>query len=636
MGWGTSAPTLPSGSSYKKVTAASVTENNVSVTSDIYIARLNQNNVSIRFRLTASEGEYGTYYPPGWAGFRVGSSTKAYGWARSLTVYWTGTLGEAPAYYAVSIGGGDSSSAPFNHNTYASGNATGPAYLTTYTITYKANGASGSDKTQSKTYGHSVTLKSASTYSRAGYALTGWNTAANGSGTHYAPGATYSTNASVTLYAEWTPQNSLILSLSSTAVTLGDIFLQVDRKVSTYYHKARFSSGGTTLFTSAAFATDLTVTVPRSWFNSFPNNASITVTVTVYTYTDSSCTTQVGSTATGTVTLTADADMKPTVSAGWAALAEYNSGAVSGMTGYIKGYSKAQATFDDTKVTHVNNASTAAFSVTYNSETASASPYRTGILVSAGDVSITCTVTDTRGRTASETFTVSVMDYAGPGVTNTGIWRGLSDGTEDDDGTYMRVLASASYTSLDGQNSATLSVATKAAGGSWSAETSITSGTVSILSGFDPDVTYTVRVTVTDALGNTSAYSITIPKRKWAMKFRPTGDGVAFGMKPTADNELQMPEGWKIKIGSYYVGTLYKDVSVTLAANSSVSPFGFYGSKGLSSIIPTGMKIVSATGVDNSTGVVLVQINSNETGIYVYGHSARDVTVRVGFGYVNT
>jgi uncharacterized repeat protein (TIGR02543 family) len=39
---------------------------------------------------------------------------------------------------------------------------------------------------------------------RAGYTFTGWNTAADGSGTDYAAGASYTVDAAVTLYAQWT------------------------------------------------------------------------------------------------------------------------------------------------------------------------------------------------------------------------------------------------------------------------------------------------------------------------------------------------------------------------------------------------------------------------------------------------
>ena len=95
---------------------------------------------------------------------------------------------------------------------YASGGSyTGNAALTlyakwtavTYGITYKANGGTGSDQTQTKTYGVNATLKAANTFSRTNYTFTNWNTAANGSGTTYAAGSTYATNAALILYAQW-------------------------------------------------------------------------------------------------------------------------------------------------------------------------------------------------------------------------------------------------------------------------------------------------------------------------------------------------------------------------------------------------------------------------------------------------
>lgn len=42
---------------------------------------------------------------------------------------------------------------------------------------------------------------------RAGYTFSAWNTAQNGSGTSYAPGGSYTANAAVTLYAQWTVQS---------------------------------------------------------------------------------------------------------------------------------------------------------------------------------------------------------------------------------------------------------------------------------------------------------------------------------------------------------------------------------------------------------------------------------------------
>lgn len=447
------------------------------------------------------------------------------------------------------------------------GKETSKSFTLAWNVTYNANGGSGTTASQMKVRDTALYL-SGNGFTRAGYAFGGWNTAADGSGTAYAAGASYTGNAGLTLYAQWIPQQSLILSLSSSAETGGTISLQMDRKVSTYYHRATLTSGGVTLYTSAAFAESLAVSVPRSWFANFPNDATITVAVSVNTYTDATLTTQVGISSVGYVAVTADADMKPVVSPGWAVIAAYNDGAASGLLGYIKGYSKAEATFDGTKITHATGTSTGSFSVTCQGVTVSASPYRTGILSSAGTVSVVCTVTDTRGRTASETLTVSVMDYAGPGVTNTGIWRGDSSGTADDDGTYMRVLATASFTSLNNQNSATLTVATQPSGGSWSAETAISSGVVSILSGFDADTTYLVRVTVTDALGNTSSYTETVPRRKWAMKFRPNGSGVAFGKAPSADDLFELEDTMSVK-GKGFIDLIYPVGSVYMSVNSA-------------------------------------------------------------------
>jgi uncharacterized repeat protein (TIGR02543 family) len=40
---------------------------------------------------------------------------------------------------------------------------------------------------------------------KSGSTFIGWNTAANGSGTNYAAGATYNGGASLILYAQWNP-----------------------------------------------------------------------------------------------------------------------------------------------------------------------------------------------------------------------------------------------------------------------------------------------------------------------------------------------------------------------------------------------------------------------------------------------
>lgn len=97
----------------------------------------------------------------------------------------------------------------------------------TYTVTYNANGGAGAPQDQTKTYG--VTLKfSSNKPTRTDYAFIGWNTKADGSGTTYASGASYTTNAAVTLYAQWSqtlskcaaPQNLQILEVDRNKLKL--------------------------------------------------------------------------------------------------------------------------------------------------------------------------------------------------------------------------------------------------------------------------------------------------------------------------------------------------------------------------------------------------------------------------------
>ena len=83
--------------------------------------------------------------------------------------------------------------------------ATGSGSLS---VTYNGNGnSSGSVPTDSTAYatGQSVTvLDNSGALAKSGYIFNGWNTAADGSGTSYQPGATFTISADTVLYARWT------------------------------------------------------------------------------------------------------------------------------------------------------------------------------------------------------------------------------------------------------------------------------------------------------------------------------------------------------------------------------------------------------------------------------------------------
>ena len=72
----------------------------------------------------------------------------------------------------------------------------------TYTVSYNANGGTGVPANQTKTYGKTLTL-STTKPTRTNYNFKGWGTSASATTVAYAPGASYTNNAGVTLYAVW-------------------------------------------------------------------------------------------------------------------------------------------------------------------------------------------------------------------------------------------------------------------------------------------------------------------------------------------------------------------------------------------------------------------------------------------------
>jgi uncharacterized repeat protein (TIGR02543 family) len=132
-------------------------------------------------------------------------------WGSAIEVPGTATLNSgggavvnsvscAPAGYCA--GGGFYTDGSGRYQAFVVGSAA------SYSVAYNGNGASGgsapSDAASPYTAGTTVTVLGAGTLTKTGYTFSGWNTAANGSGTPYKPGATFPMPAAnVTLYARW-------------------------------------------------------------------------------------------------------------------------------------------------------------------------------------------------------------------------------------------------------------------------------------------------------------------------------------------------------------------------------------------------------------------------------------------------
>lgn len=92
-----------------------------------------------------------------------------------------------------------------NWNCSSSGGETGGGETptpTTYTVKYDANGGTGAPSNQTKTKGTDLVLSDIKP-TKEGYIFVNWNTKKDGTGTSYNAGSKYTTEASVTLYAQY-------------------------------------------------------------------------------------------------------------------------------------------------------------------------------------------------------------------------------------------------------------------------------------------------------------------------------------------------------------------------------------------------------------------------------------------------
>lgn len=281
------------------------------------------------------------------------------------------------------------------------------------------------------------------------------------------------------------------LSLSADSVTLdgkdGSVTVTVSAHSTSFAHKVRYTFGG---YTSAevslsAGATSAVLALPMALLAQIPSNTSGTTTVTLTTYSSGSA---IG-TATAQLTIIAGASIVPTISAFTAERVGQ-----SAMNMYVKGYDRARL---KTTATGAYGSAIKSYAITggLTGETVT-----TGVLWTAGKNSWTVKVTDSRGRTATASVSVDVVDYGTPTIQNSVFERCQADGTPDDDGTYLRVSAEISIFSCNGANSYTAKVQYKLQDfDSWTDAGAFAGGSQLYDLGLS-DQAYDVRLAVTDKL----------------------------------------------------------------------------------------------------------------------------------------
>ena len=244
-----------------------------------------------------------------------------------------------------------------------------------------------------------------------------------GSGTTYSKSVTDSSITMTTI-----PRVSSITnnSTSSSRKDIGtSVSFTITRASTSFTHTLNYIVGGVTTTIGTDITTSKSYTFPLDLISSFPNTANPNITVKCITYNGS---TKIGESTT-IVYLSVPSSYVPTCS-----LAIADVGVVpSEWNIWLKGKSKLQGTItaEGTEGSTITNYLSNANGNVFNTN-----PFTTEYLKYNGERTITTTVTDSRGRTATDSESIEVIDYFSPTIVMCKVERCLSNGTLDEEGTY--------------------------------------------------------------------------------------------------------------------------------------------------------------------------------------------------------
>lgn len=350
----------------------------------------------------------------------------------------------------------------------------------------------------------------------------------------------------VTLEVDW-QEPATQPSLSAATVEMGkSVTINTPAVNSAYRHTLRYAFGSASGTIATGIASSVSWTPPVSLANQIPSATAGSGTIYCDTYS--------GSTLLGTksvsITLTVPGSVVPSAGTLSAALAEDTSG--TGL--YVKGMGKAKLTLSGASGAH--GSSITSYTITGGGWTATNGALTTGTLASAGNITFTATVTDSRGRKASTTRTISVIDYTKPGVAVCDVYRCDADGNRKKAGTYFAVEINASYSAITGNTLNITARYKKQSESSYGTATNVTNNGKTVIGGgnIGASTTYDVLVTVADKY-NSLSIQRTLSTKSVLQSFKRSA-GAAIGKVAELVNWLDVAWNTRIRGNLQVDGTI--------------------------------------------------------------------------------
>lgn len=390
-----------------------------------------------------------------------------------------------------------------------------------------------------------------------------------------------STSLSETVVLDTIPRASIINSLScSTSYFDGTLTYKYTPQSSSYYNRCNISLNinndfiaikSIKLGTKSASQQTATVTLSSSElstiYEKLPSGTSGTLRFTFRTYSDSSYSTQVGDASYKEVKLTIPTSIKPSIGTITLSPVKITTADGTPRNILVKGKNKLNISVSGCAA----GAGSSIVSYTFSGQNISSTVSSTATNASAtsntmsasGEFIYTVTIKDKRGRTASKTASITCQDYNTDELkfSSFTVYRCKSDGTEDNNGTYIKYDFKVNYPSVGNTNKGTVKIYyRKNTNTSWtaaanaltdstkkSAKEIIKNSSGINISNFDTDSTYLVYAVLVDNYNQSiRSPTVTVFGASRIFNIMKDGTGVAFGKLAEKKNILE--SRWPLQV----------------------------------------------------------------------------------------
>lgn len=387
-------------------------------------------------------------------------------------------------------------------------------------------------------------------------------------------------------------------TFSATSTEIGsNVTINLNRAADSFTHTLTYAFGKASGTIGADIGTSVVWSIPSDLAAQIPNDVSGTCMITCKTFNGS---TLIG-TKTAKLALKVPSSVVPVINS--VLIVEGTEQLKNHFTVFVQNNSTLAVSVSAVGVagSSIAKVETKIQDVIYNGTS-----FVSALITAAGEITVNTTVTDSRGRTAKSSSTVSVAEYDFPTIYSMSVKRIDTAGNETEDGERISVRIHYSTSNIDNQNGEHENPRTYKLQYRRSDEkefTTFESGEASLIHSqshayksapvISGDNSYVIRLEVADFF-KTTVCDIEVPTAFTLMDFNSSGQGVAFGkVSEKSGMEVNMNTDFFKEVNVYsdsniengnYINFRKKDGTLTAKVNSSENGEGLniiiYGSDG--------------------------------------------------------